>query len=157
MPRLRCLSDRAARRVAGVRDPAAAERAVEVDEVGEPLLARGDERELRVIEAGLRGEHLQVAVDAVAVAKLRQLEAALLRRREALLRGELLVEGAARGEAVGHFAERGLNRLLVLRDADVLADGGDIQICAQRAALEDRRDDLRQERPGERARAEETA
>src|SRR5437016_2238268 len=56
-----------ARRIAGVRDPAAAERAVEIDEVGEALLARGDERELRVVEAGLRREHLQIAVDAVAI------------------------------------------------------------------------------------------
>src|SRR5205823_5742964 len=84
-------------------------------------------------------------------------EAALLRGGVAGLGGELVVEGAARGEAVGHLAERGLDGFLVLRDADVLADGGDIQICAQRAALEDRRDDLRQEGPGERAGAEQAA
>src|SRR5258706_6974029 len=141
-------------RVAGVLYPAAAERAIEIDEVGEPLLLRRHQRELRVVVAGLRGEHLEIAVDAVAIAELRKLEAALLRRRIALLRGELLVERAACGEPVGDFAERGLDRLLVLRDADVLADGRDIEVGAQRAALEDRRHELRHEGPGERAGAE---
>ena len=66
---------RSARHVAAALDPAAAERPIEVDEVGQALQARGHERELGVVEAGLRREDLQVVVDPVAVAEQRELEA----------------------------------------------------------------------------------
>jgi len=44
----------------------------------------------------------------------------------------------ARGEPVGDFAKGGLDRLFVLRDADVLADLRGIEVRPQRAAFEDR-------------------
>src|SRR5258708_19207055 len=79
-----------ARGLAGVLDPAAAERAVEIDQVGQALHACVDERELRVVKTGLRGQHRQIVVDTVAVTKPRAVEAALLGRSEADLRGNLL-------------------------------------------------------------------
>ena len=105
------------RLIAGALDPAAAEGAVQIHKAGEALQARRDERELGVVEGGLRDEHVQIRVRAVAIAEVRELQAALLRCREALLRGKLLVEGAARGEPVRHLAKGGLDGLFVLRDA----------------------------------------
>src|SRR5882672_3672040 len=95
--------------VPGALDPAAAQRSIEIDEVGQALQTRGDERLLGAVEAGLCGEDVEIAVDTVPIAKLRKLQAALLRGRVALLRGELIVVGAARGERVRHFAERRLD------------------------------------------------
>src|SRR5258705_9547171 len=118
-------------------DPAAAQRSIEIDEAGQALQTRGDERLLGAVEAGLRGEDVEIAVDTVPIAKLRELQAALLRGRVALLRGELLVVGAARGEPVGGFAKGGLDRFFVRRGADVLADRRGIEVGPQRAAFED--------------------
>src|SRR3989442_1080209 len=90
---------RGTRLLAGALDPAATEGPVQIDEAGEALQARRDERELGVVEGGLRDEHVQIRVRAVAIAEVRKLQAALLRRREALLCGKLLVVGAARSRA----------------------------------------------------------
>jgi len=83
---------------------------------------RADERELRVVEAGLRREHREIVVDAVSIAKGGKVERPLLRPRVAF--GSLRPgrEGAASREPVRDLAERRLDRLLVLRDADVLLD-----------------------------------
>ena len=52
----------------------------------------------------------------------------------AAARGELLVERGAFGERVGHFAEGGLDGLLVLGDVDVALHLGHIQIRLRRPA-----------------------
>src|SRR5258706_8098823 len=92
--------------VAAAFDPAAAQRSIEIDEAGQALQRGGDERVLGAIEAGLRGEDVEIAVETVPIAKLRELQAALWCGRVALLRGQLIVVRAARGEPVRHFAER---------------------------------------------------
>src|SRR5258706_11600472 len=127
--------------------PAAAQRAVEVDTVGEAGEARAHELLLRVVELCLRGEHREVAVDALLEAKLRQVEGFLLRGHEALPRRGLVVIGAASGEAVGNLAERDLDRLLVLRDVDVLLDLRRVEVRAERSRMEDRHGDRRHEGP----------
>src|SRR5258706_9505114 len=81
--------------------PAAAQRAVEVDTVGEAGEARGHQLLLRVVELRLRGQHREVAVDALLEAKLREVEGLLLRGHEALQSRRLVVESAAGGQAVG--------------------------------------------------------
>src|SRR6266446_1411815 len=134
---------RGTRLLAGALDPAAAEGAVQIDKAGEALQARRDESELGVVERGLRDEHVQIRVRAVPIAEVRKLQLAPLRRGEALLGSELLVERAARGESVRHLAEGGLNGLFVLRDADVLLDLRDIEVRPQRATFEDRDRDRR--------------
>src|SRR5258706_15917458 len=68
-----------------------------------------------------------------------------------------LFRSAARGEPVGDFAKGGLDRLFVLRDADVLADLRGIEVRPQRAAFEDRYGDRRREGPGLRSSAEQPA
>src|SRR5258706_2904304 len=91
-----------ARLVPAVLDPAAAESAIQIDQVDEALQARRDERELSVVEVGLRGEHVQIRVRAVPVAEVRKLQPAPLRRGVAFLGRELFVVGAARSKPVGH-------------------------------------------------------
>src|SRR5258706_9247662 len=128
--------------------PAAAQRAVEIHSIGEAGEARGHELLLRVVELRLRGEHREVAVDALLEAKLRQVEGLLLRGHEALERRGLVVVGATRRKSVGDFPERDLDRFLVLRDVDVLLDPRRVEVRAQRPRMEDRHGDRRHEAPG---------
>src|SRR5471032_2498354 len=94
---------------------------------------------------------------AVAIPHIRQLQAASLRLHKTLERLDLLVVSAARGQSVRHFAERGLDRLLVIRDLDALLDLSQIQVGQVRATLENRNRDLRCERPRRRTRLEQRA
>src|SRR6266536_1825867 len=107
--------------------PPTTQRAVELDEVREPREPRLNELLLRGEEVALRREHGQVAVDAFAVAHVREVVAALLGVDAGALGLELLVEGRPRDERVGHLAERHLDRTLVLRDLDRLPDLGDVE------------------------------
>src|SRR5258706_16104700 len=99
-------------RVAGLLDPTAAQRPIKVDQVGEAREARGYEGKLRVVVAGLRSEHREIVVHAVSIAEVGKLQRALLRGGIALGGGDLVVEGAARRQAVRDFAEGPLDRLL---------------------------------------------
>src|SRR6266850_5349819 len=146
---------RGPRHVADVLDPAAAERPVEIHEVRETPKPRRDERLLRAVKVRLRGEHVEVTVDARAEAKLGELERRLLRRDFALEGDDLVVVRAARCKAVRHLAERALDRLLVLRDRGLLLDLCHVERCLERAALEDRHADRRHEAPGLGLRREE--
>src|SRR5471030_2282414 len=134
-----------ARLVAGAFDPATAQRSIKIDEVGQALQTSSDARLLGVVKTSLRGKDVEIAVDAVPIAKLRQLQTPLLGRRVALLGGELVVVGAARGEPVRHFAERRLDCFFVLRNADVLPNPRHIQIRPQCSPFEDGHRDRRQE------------
>src|SRR5471030_1581641 len=79
-----------ARLVAGAFDPATAQRSIKIDEAGQALQACNDESLLGVVETGLRGKNVEIAVDTVLIAKLSQLQTPLLGRRVALLRRELV-------------------------------------------------------------------
>jgi hypothetical protein len=107
--------------------------------VDQPLL-RAEQRALRV-------EERQVAVDAGAVAVFRHPVIVLGGLHQAALGVELIVVGLARGEAVGDFLEGGLDRLFVLRDADVLLQLRVVEAGPQAAGIEDRQVDLRLEGP----------
>ncbi len=105
---------------------------------------------LRTEQRALGVEEGQVAIDADPVATLGQTVVVLVGRDEVTLRLELLVIGLARSQAVGHFLEGGLNRLLVVGDADFLLDFRVVQAGAQVAGVEDRDVDAWLEQPGTR-------
>ncbi len=67
------------------------------------------------------------------------------------LRAQLLAQRRAAGQRVGHFAEGGLDRLLVLRHRDVARRLGRSQVGAVAAGVEDRQQQLRRQAPGEAA------
>src|SRR5690606_241557 len=106
--------------------PAAAERLVEQNEIGSALESRREQRLLRGVQVALRDERREVALDAGAVAHLREAVGVLRGAQQRLLRTELLVERAARDERIRHLAERFLNGALVARDLGALAHFGEI-------------------------------
>ena len=102
------------------------------------LHTRGDQQLLRRVQIGLRGQHRQIAVDAVLITQVRQIQPALFGKGIALERLNLLIVRAACRQSVRHFAEGRLDRLLVRCDLDVLLHRGEIEIGLVLAALEDR-------------------
>src|SRR5258706_1123632 len=142
--------------ITGALDPAATERPVEVYEVGEALQPRADERELRVVEAGLCREPREIVVDAVSIAEGGKVERPLLRRRVAFGRGDLVVIGAARSKAIRDFPEGRLDRLLVLRDADVLLNSSHVEAGLEGSGIEDGDRERRDQRPERAAPAEQS-
>src|SRR5690606_1538791 len=133
---------------------AAAERAVQVDGVGEARLAHLHQSLLGGEQLALGVEHLEVAGHAVVVALLRQRQPRALRLDEALLRGELVVEGGAGHERVGDLAEGLLDGELVVDHRLLLPDLREPQVRAVPTPLEDRLHEARDERPHRRARLE---
>lgn len=63
------------------------------------------------------------------------------------LRLKLSGKGYAVDQRVGHFPERGLNGLLIIRHSYLLVGFGNTQVGDVPPALEDRQADLRQEGP----------
>ena len=106
------------------------------------------------VELALRVEQTQRTVDADTIARLGQVVDPLRGRDERLLRRELVIDRAAARERVGHFAKRDLDRPLVVGEEDVAVGLGDPEPGPVPAGGEDRLDDLRQERPGPAAAAE---
>src|SRR5687768_4980303 len=96
--------------------PAAAERAIQLDDRGQLLLTESRQLELALEEAALRVEHLQVVVDAAFVALPRQPRRGLERLDEPLLFGALLGGPALAGQRVGDVAQRDVDRALVAHD-----------------------------------------
>src|SRR3954468_18198234 len=92
------------RLIAGALDPTASEGSIQVDQTGEPLQTCCDQCELRVVQVGLCSEHTEIAVDAIPVAEVREIQPALLRFGVALLCRELIVVRAPRSKTVGNLA-----------------------------------------------------
>src|SRR4029077_16093919 len=107
-------------------NPPAPEVLVQSHEIREAVEPRRDQNLLAAVQVGLRGEHAQVVVHSAAVARPRQIEAALEGGYVALERGNLIVVRAARSEVVGHLAKCNLNGLLILSDANVPLDAREI-------------------------------
>ncbi|KAG1478004.1 hypothetical protein G6F54_014025 [Rhizopus delemar] len=69
----------------------------------------------------------------------------------------MVVQRAAAGQGVRHFAKACLDGLFVLRDLDVLLYLRQVQAGQQRATREDRHGDLGHEAPGARTTFEQAA
>ena len=117
---------------------AAAQRAVQGDLAGQQraaglhqLLRGGDQRALGI-------EYVQKAGGAVVVGQARQAGAFLLHGQRLALDLHLLGEPAACRQRVGHFAEGGLHRLLVLRHGQIAAHFGQVEVGLISAAVKDR-------------------
>ncbi|AOZ50431.1 hypothetical protein BKX93_10790 [Chromobacterium vaccinii] len=82
------------------------------------------------VELALGVQQFQSAVDAGAVALGRQIRAALGAGHRPALGGDLPAEGFASSQAVGHFAEGGLDRAFVFDDGAGLAQLGQAQLDA---------------------------
>src|ERR1700728_720805 len=127
--------------------PAATECLVQ----GHPIVLlrepRGYQTLLRGVVAALRVEHGQVAVAAGLITLLRQVIGTLRRRYQGFLRLALSLERQGQRQRVRHFAESGLDRLLVLRHCDIAVGARNGEIAHQLAALEQRQRRLRDETP----------
>jgi len=136
----------------------ATERAIQVDEAGEPLLARRDERKLRVIEAGLRRQHLQVAVTrrcGSGTAKAREHAAASRCSACCAASCSSKVPRAARPSATS----RNATWMAFSYCATPMSFADDREVEVRRSAPPSKIGAriCRRERPGERARAKEAA
>ena len=130
---------------------AASKGLVEHDKVLLAGDANGDEVKLRTVHRTLGIEHGQIAVDALVVALPGQAVRLGSRMNKRFLRLKLSGKGYAVDQRVGHFPERGLNGLLIIRHSYLLVGFGNTQVGDVPPALEDRQADLRQEGPDARA------
>src|SRR3989441_8460867 len=116
----------------------AAECPEQIRDRGALRAKRLDARDARGEEPPLGVDDVELARDTVLVAQLREAQ----RLRERLLARRLGLEALARaclaGERGAHFAERVLDRFLVLRERRALAGAGGIGARLQTAAGEDR-------------------
>nr|GEU28366.1 hypothetical protein [Tanacetum cinerariifolium] len=126
---------------------AAAQHLVQGDGVAGLGQARGNQALLSRVQRALRDQRVQIRVGAAAIAGVVDLEAFFRRVHQRLLRVQALVDGAARGQRIGHLAKRHLDRLFVLRHRNVAVRAGDVEVGAVQAIVEDRQVDLRREAP----------
>ncbi len=132
----------------GLLRPPAAKRLVQLRPAGQPRKLDRDQLLLGLVLLALRVEDREVVIHAVLEAHFGQspgLGNFLLQR---LLRGGLPIIGAARGQPVGHLAERALDGALVLGNVDFLAHLRRVEVCLVGAGIEDRQRDLWREGPG---------
>ena len=132
----------------------APDRLIEVDDI----LGRGElgqnHRLLRHVIGPLRVKHGEERIDAGPVASFGQYISVGGRRLLPRPRADLVIDGAAPGERVGHFAERGLDRLLVGRDGRIAIGFAQADVGVARAGLEDGVGRVRPGAPSERAAGE---
>src|SRR5450830_1808408 len=119
--------------------PAAAQHLVQRDAIALLSQAQRNQRLLRAVEGSLRHQRRKIAVDAVAIARIRQPVALLVGGSDLLLRIQTLVQRAALGQCIRHFFESGLNRLLIRCHVDIARDlrriqAGPIAACIEQAA-----------------------
>ena len=134
------------RRVGGDRDlarvvffPAAAQRNVKRGGVGQARSARLDQADARLLMLARRIEHLQIAGGTVAVLEGHQFQAACRRLLGCRLRLQTIGIQFERAQAVRNILERRQHRALVVGRGLVEAGLGRALLCAQRAAMEQRR------------------
>gem|GEM_PF-6987488 len=106
-----------------------------------------NQRLLRTEQRPLRIQKHQITVHPTAIPVLSQVVIRLVGPNKIPLRRQLLVIRLPRRQPVRDFLERGLNRLLILRDINVLLNLRVIQAGPQAARVEDRQIDLRLEPP----------
>ena len=107
-----------------------------------------------VKRGGLRGNDLQVGVEAADVAVVEYLLRRLRRQRGLVLIFGLLLENAKRDQVVFDLLKRGQRRLAVVRDGLVVAGVGLLGDGGSAACIEDRLRQRRAERPDETGRVE---
>ena len=77
---------------------------------------------LRGVEILLREENVHVAVHALPITRVGDVEALLLGAQQKFLRFKFFIENSTDRQRIRHFPKRGLNRLFVVGDFDCLAD-----------------------------------
>src|SRR5260363_262469 len=142
--------------ICAARPPAAAERAVEIDEICPSCKMRRNQRLPRSIYVCLRSEYSRVTVDPVLITQRREFKPPPLRRDCLFERGDVLRIGRARGERVRYFTKGGLNRLFVLRNRDFFSDARSIELRPMRAASKNRQRNVGTEGPRQCARFEQS-
>src|SRR5690606_37772256 len=96
---------------------------------------------LNGVQLALSVQQRQIVIDSSAVAPLSEPVIILTALEQATLGLNLAGIGFLGREAVSDFAERGLNRLLVFSNLDVLADPLIVQIGSQLTGIKDRHAD----------------
>src|SRR5688572_5064905 len=97
-----------------------------------------DARDLRLEQAALGVDHVELARDAVLVAQARKAQRLVERGGARRLGVVALARAPLRDQRGPHLAERGANRLLILRQRRALARIGGVAPRRQAAASEDR-------------------
>ena len=127
--------------------PAPSEYLVQSDSIDKFGQMGGNQSLLGAIERTLGVEHIEVVVNPFVIARLGKEVAGSGSLDQCLLRRQLLVDGAALGQSVGHLAKAGLYRLLILSDGDIPINLGHLQLRRTGSSVKDREYDLRGEGP----------